>query len=76
MITGLFQGAIAESGSALGSTVYESPAKARERTIRLCNALDLDSDNSTEILEYLQTMISDDIIQAVDSSLTPEVRLL
>ncbi|KAJ9585421.1 hypothetical protein L9F63_002783 [Diploptera punctata] len=69
---GLFQGAIAESGSALGSTVYETPAKARQRTIRLCQALDLDSDNSTEILEYLQTMFTEDIIQTVTYSLTAE----
>ena len=61
IFTGLFQNAIAQSGSAIDQWGWESPEAARRRALSLTRLLSSPANDSTEIAEFLYSLSSRDI---------------
>ncbi|PSN44746.1 hypothetical protein C0J52_10743, partial [Blattella germanica] len=76
MSKGLFHRAIAQSGSVLNPWAYDSPTEARDKAFRLGQMLGLKTDDSKELLTFLQNVPANEIIEGLYNSLTEEEKLL
>ncbi|PSN30852.1 Esterase FE4 [Blattella germanica] len=72
---GLFQGAIAESGSALNPWSFDETSTARSRTLRYGQALLANTNDSQTLVDYLRTLSFQELLDGVQITMTELVFL-
>jgi carboxylesterase type B len=74
LVLGLFHRAIAQSGSALNPWAYDDPQTARRKAFRFAETLGCKTADSNEMLEFLMKVPAQCLVEAMELSLTEEVR--
>ncbi|KAJ9581580.1 hypothetical protein L9F63_023239, partial [Diploptera punctata] len=67
---GLFHGAIAQSGSALNPWAFDETSTARNRTLRYAKALGITTEDSTELLEFFNSLSFQELLDGVAKTQT------
>ena len=74
LVTGLFHRAIAQSGSALNPWAFDDPQTARRKAFRFAETLGCTTTDSYEMLEFLMGVPARRLVEAMELSMTEEVR--
>ena len=74
LVTGLFHRAIAQSGSALSPWAFDDPQTAGRKAFRFAESLGCATSDSYEMLEFLMRVPARRLVEAMELSLTEEVR--
>lgn len=74
IVTGLFHRAIAQSGSALNPWSFDDPQTARRKAFRFAETLGCTTTDSYEVLEFLMKVPALRLVEAIELTLTEEVR--
>jgi carboxylesterase type B len=74
LVTGLFHRAIIQSGTVLNPWAFDDPSVARRKAFRFGEALGCHTSDSKELLEFLMKVPAQKLVDAMELSLTEEVR--
>jgi carboxylesterase type B len=73
-VAGLFHRAIIQSGCVLSHWAYDDPSVARRKAFRFGEVLGCHTSDSKELSEFLMKVPAEKLVDAMELSLTEEVR--